>query len=119
MKLFRLEAHGPLTVISPSAEVETLTETMLQSEAERILKELRAAPPRAVVIDLSQVRFFGSAFISVLLRIHKLIRLNGGKVVLAGAGERITELLQLTALNTLWTTFQNRADALAGLVDAE
>jgi anti-sigma B factor antagonist len=118
MKLFRVEAHGPLTIISPATEVETLPESMLQMEADRILSGLRAAPPRAVILDLGAMSFFGSAFISVMLRIHKLVRLTGGKLVLAGVSERVKELLQLTSLNTLWTSFHDRAEALAGLVDA-
>jgi anti-anti-sigma factor len=112
---FRIERHGDLAVIIPSPEVENMPETLIQPAAEMVLAPLRSDPPTGLVIDLSQVKFFGSAFISFLLKCHMLVKKHGSEVVLAGTSTRIRELLHLTALDTLWALYDTRAEALAAL----
>ncbi len=112
---FRIERHGDLAVIIPSPEVENMPETLIQPAAELVLAPLRKDPPTGLVIDLSQVKFFGSAFISFLLKCHMLVKKHGSEVVLAGVSSRIRELLHLTALDTLWALYDTRHEALDAL----
>src|SRR2546425_7585511 len=111
-KSFRVERHGDIAIVIPSPEVESMHENLIQQAAQMVLAPLRADPPAGLVIDLSQVRFFGSVFISFLLRCHMLVKKHGSEVVLAGASDRIKELLHLTALDTLWALYDTRAQAL-------
>ena len=112
---FRIERHGDIAVIIPSPEVENMPETLIQPAAELVLAPLRKDPPTGLVIDLSQVKFFGSAFISFLLKCHMLVKKHGSEVVLAGASARVRELLHLTALDTLWALYDTRAEAVEAL----
>jgi anti-sigma B factor antagonist len=112
---FDVKRHGDLAIIIPSANVENMPETLIQPAAEMVLAPLRKNPPSGVVIDLSQVKFFGSAFISFLLKCHLLARTHGYEVVLAGASERIRELLNVTNLNTLWALYDSPNEALEAL----
>src|SRR5207244_9269063 len=112
---FRVERHGDIAVIIPVPEVESMPENLIQQAAQLVLAPLKADPPAGLVIDLSQVRFFGSVFISFLLRCHMLVKKHGSEVVLAGASNRIRELLHLTALDTLWALYDTRAEALDAL----
>jgi len=104
-----------MAVIIPSPEVESMPENLIQQAAQIVLAPLRNDPPAGLVIDLSQVKFFGSVFISFLLRCHMLVKKHGSEVVLAGASERVRELLHLTALDTLWALYDTRAEALEAL----
>ena len=112
---FRIERHGDIAVIIPSPEVESMPENLIQQAAQRVLAPLRADPPAGLVIDLSQVSYFGSVFLSFLLRCHMLVKKHGSEVVLAGASERARELLHLTALDTLWAIYNTRAEAIEAL----
>jgi anti-anti-sigma factor len=112
---FRVERHGNIALIIPASEVESMPENLIQQAAEIVLAPLRKDPPDGVVIDLSQVKFFGSVFISFLLKCHMLAKKNGCEVVLAGASERVRELLHLTALDTLWALYDTRGEALESL----
>jgi anti-anti-sigma factor len=116
---FRIERHGDIAVIIPSPEVESMHEHLIQQAAQMVLAPLREDPPAGIVIDLSQVSYFGSVFLSFLLRCHMLAKKQGSEVVLAGASERTRELLHLTALDTLWALYQTRAEALAALGGAD
>src|SRR5690348_17222543 len=109
---FRVERHGNIAVIIPAPEVESMPENLIQQAAELVLAPLRKDPPDGLVIDLSEVKFFGSVFISFLLKCHMLVKKHGSEVVLAGASDRVRELLQLTALDTLWALYKTRAEAL-------
>src|SRR5205085_4116229 len=112
---FRVERHGDLAVIIPASEVESMPENLIQQAAEIVLAPLRKDPPAGLVIDLSQVKFFGSVFISFLLKCHMLAKRHGSEVVLAGASPRARELLHLTALDTLWAIYDNLDEALEAL----
>jgi anti-anti-sigma factor len=112
---FRVERHGNIAVIIPAPEVENMPENLIQQAAELVLAPLRNDPPDGLVIDLSEVKFFGSVFISFLLKCHMLVKKHGSEVVLAGSSDRVRELLQLTALDTLWALYKTRAEALQSL----
>ncbi len=116
---FRIERHGDIAVIIPSPEVESMHEALIQQAAQLVLAPLRDDPPAGLVIDLSRVNYFGSVFISFLLRCHMLVKKQGSEVVLAGASERIRELLHLTALDTLWAIYRTRAEALEALAGSD
>jgi anti-anti-sigma factor len=112
---FRVQWHGDIAVITPAAEVESMPENLIQQAAEIVLAPLRKTPPAGMVIDLSQVRFFGSVFISFLLKCHMLAKRHGTEVVLAGASPRARELLHLTALDTLWALYDSVDEAMEAL----
>src|SRR5207302_6571860 len=112
---FRVERHGEIAVIIPAPEVESMEESLIQQAAEIVLAPLRKDPPGGLVVDLSEVKFFGSVFISFLLKCHMLVKKHGSELVLAGASDRVRELLHLTALDTLWALYSTRAEALGAL----
>ncbi len=112
---FRIERHGDIAVIIPSPEVESMPETLIQQAAQIVLAPLKSDPPAGLVIDLTQVGYFGSVFLSFLLRCHLIAKKHGTEVVLAGPSARTRELLHLTALDTLWALYETRAEALEAL----
>ena len=112
---FRVERHGDIAVVIPSPEVESMQDNLMQQAAEMVLAPLQDDPPVGLIIDLSQVKYFGSVFLSFLLKCHMLAKRRGSEIVLAGASERSRELLHLTALDTLWALYDTRAQALEAL----
>src|ERR1700752_3795103 len=116
---FRVERHGDVAVITPASEVESMPENRIQQAAEMVLAPLRQDPPAGLVIDLSQVKFFGSVFISFLLKCHMLVKKHGSEVVLAGCSDRIRELLHLTALDTLWALYDTRSEAVQAMAGSD
>lgn len=112
---FQVKRHGELAVIVPSPEVEQLPENLIQTAASMVLGPLKSDPPLNLIVDLSGVRYFGSAFIQFLLRCHLLVKQHGSELVLAGTNERIRELLRTTALDTLWACYDTRQEALDAL----
>lgn len=112
---FQIERHGEIAVVTPSAKVEEMHETLIEQAARMVVQSLREEPPEGIVVDLSQVNYFGSVFVSFLLRLHSLAKKHGTEIVLAGASEPARELLNLLDLKTLWALYDTRQEALDAL----
>ena len=112
---FQIERRGDIAVITPSPEVENMAENLIEQAAQMVLAPLKANPPSGLIVDLSKVNFFGSVFISFLLRCHLLIKKQGAELVLAGVSDRVRELLRLTSLDTLWALYATREEAVDSL----
>jgi anti-anti-sigma factor len=118
-EFFQVKRHGDVAVVVPSPEVEHLPETLIQPAAAMVLAPLKADPPTHMIVDLGGVRYFGSAFITFLLRCHLLVKQQGSELVLSGVNDRIRELLRTTALDTLWALYDSRAEALEALTGSD
>lgn len=112
---FTVTRHGDVAMIVPSPEVEQLPENLISPAAAMVLAPLKIDPPMHLIVDLTNVRYFGSAFITFLLRCHLLIKGRGSELVLAGVNDEIRELLNTTALDTLWALYDTRQEALDAL----
>jgi len=112
---FQMKWHGDIVVIMPSPEVEQLPENLIQPAAEMLLAPMKEDPPSHLIVDLSGVSYFGSAFLTFLLRCHLLVKKEGSELVLAGVNNRIRELLRVTQFDTLWALYDTRQEAIDAL----
>jgi anti-sigma B factor antagonist len=112
---FSVRRHGEVAVITVSANIEHLPANSIETAAQLVLAPLKENPPSNVIVDLAQVAFFTSEFISFLLRCHVIVKKHHGELVLAGVSDRVRELLRQTALDTLWAIYASRNEALDAL----
>jgi anti-sigma B factor antagonist len=109
---FRLEWHGNTVIITPSPSIEQMPWDLTEQAADIVMEPLKSSPSPMAVIDLSEVEFFGSAFLALLLRCHTAVKSRGGELVLSGPSKTARDLLKLTALDTLWAIYETRAEAI-------
>ncbi|MFO0946981.1 MAG: STAS domain-containing protein [Planctomycetota bacterium] len=109
---FRIERHGDVAVVIPSSEVESLQWELIEQASDLVLGPISRMDTPLVIIDLSEVDYFGSVFLSLLLRTWKSVFQHGGTMVLCGVSKRARELLKLTALDTLWAIYDTRNEAM-------
>jgi len=107
--------QGDFAVILPSPEIENMPENMLEQAAQMVLHPLRERPPGGIIVDLTGVNFVGSVFLSFLLRCHKIVKMRGSEMVLAGVSPKTRELLRVTALDTVWALYDSQAEAREAL----
>ena len=112
---FQLEWHGNTVVIIPAPDVESMRWDLIEQSADIVMEPLREQEVPMVVVDLSEVSYFGSVFLALLLRCPKLVKSSGGELVLCGASTMASELLRVTALDTLWAIYDTREEALSAL----
>jgi anti-sigma B factor antagonist len=112
---FRVERHGEIAVVIPSAKVEEMHETLIEQAAKMVVNALREDPPAGIIIDLTGVNYVGSVFVSFLLRCHMLAKKHGSEIVMAGPSDAARELFRLLDLETLWAIYETRQEAIDAL----
>ena len=76
------------------------------------LVELAAAPKRAVVVDLSSLKFLASIGISALIACAKEVQRRGGKMALVvNSGSTVMMSLEATGVSELIPVFEDASDA--------
>lgn len=109
---FRLEWHGNAVIITPASNVESMNWELIEQAADIVMAPLKKHDSPMVVFDLSEVNYFGSVFLALLLRCHTAVKSRGGELVLCGASKMARELLKITALDTLWAIYETKDEAL-------
>lgn len=109
---FRLEWHGSTIVITPASNVESMNWELIEQAADIVMAPLKQQQSPMVVVDLSEVNYFGSVFLALLLRCHTSVKSRGGELVLCGCSKMARELLKITALDTLWAIYDTKDEAL-------
>jgi anti-anti-sigma factor len=112
---FRIEWHGDVLVLVPAVSIESLNWDVIEQTTQLVLKPVREQVVPMLIVDLTGVTYFGSVFLALLLRCHKLIKSRGGELVICGAKGAVRDLLRITALDTLWAIYETRGEALEAL----
>ncbi len=112
---FSVSWHGENVVVVAGETINSLTALDIETAAKLVLTPLRNATFTNMIVDLEQVNFFSSEFITFLMRCYELTKANNGELILTGVSERISELLTETNLDTLWAIYKTRQEALSVL----
>lgn len=112
---FQFEWHGDTVVMTPAPNVEQMRWDLIEQAAEVVMEPLQQQDVPMVVVDLSDVNYFGSVFLALLLRCHKFVKSRGGELVLCGVSKVAGELLRMTALDTIWAIYDTKDEALDAL----
>jgi anti-sigma B factor antagonist len=113
---FTIERRGELTVVMATPALESIAMGLEEQAAELIFDPIRHDAEPLIVFDLSQIDYFGSVFLGVLLRCWKLVQAKGGTMALAGVSDRAKELLHLTSLDFVWPIYADRREAIEALL---
>ena len=113
---FTIERRGDLTVITGTEELENVEYGLEEAVSKLILKPLESEVEPQVVFDLSQVKFFGSNFLALLIRCWKLVLARGGTMALSGLDARSRELLRVTSLDIVWPIYDSKREAIEALL---
>ncbi len=111
-----IEPQLGATVIALGAEVGNLDEEYVDEIAEVMLDAAKAANPPYLVVDLSQTKYFGSAFLGVLFRVWNRIRAQeNGRFAICGLRDFCSDVIETAHLNDLWDIFDSCDDAITSL----
>lgn len=80
-----------------------------------VLRELPSEERKCVVADLEGIRLMNSSGLGMLIGAHTTVRNGGGELVLAGPGERVEGLLEITRLDQVFRVFESVEEAVEEL----
>ena len=92
----RVDELADWTVVTLSGQLDVATAPDLR----QALQEAQYAGADRVVVDLADLQFLDSFGLGVLVGGLRRARLHGGRLVLAGANDRIRQILEVTGLDT-------------------
>ena len=102
-------AAGDVTILDVSGK-------MTLGEGDEILKDkvhsLALQGRKKIVLNLAAVPYIDSAGLGEIVRTYTTISRQGGSLKLLGLTKRITDLLSITKLLTVFETYDNEADAV-------
>ena len=111
-----MERHGDLILYIATPALETIDAGLETQVAEVILSPLSRLSGPLVVFDLAAVNYFGSMFLTLLIRCWKLTSAKGGMMALSGVSPQAKELLHVTSLDMLWPMYATRREAMEALL---
>ncbi len=107
--LIEQRAAGDVTILD-------LKGKMTLGEGDEILKDkvnsLAMQGRKRIVLNLAAVPYIDSAGLGEIVRTYTTVSRQGGSLKLHGLTKRITDLLSITKLLTVFETYDNEADAV-------
>jgi anti-sigma B factor antagonist len=107
----KAEAETTGGVLAAQILLEKVTDRDCAAVMNDLIEAARHASWR-IALDLSRVMLLASAGLGALINLHKQCQTGGGKLVVFGMRDEITELMKLTKLNRLLNIADTRDAAI-------
>ncbi len=114
-KYFRVEPSGQTLVFSAISSINMLFEDEVREECAALIDQLSQRHATNAVIDLGSVDYFGSVMLELMVALWKHVKTGTGKFVVCNVPTVGEQVLHTAKLDTLWTIFPSREEALATL----
>ena len=111
-----IEAEGGWVIVTFSGALSQIGEQQIpqaKANLEAGLERAEEHVPPKLLLDLTEVGFFGSSFIEVMYRGWKAMTAAEGQFAIVACSEHCREVLTVTRLDQLWSIYDDRASALA------
>jgi anti-sigma B factor antagonist len=89
--------------------------TGVENAADILRSMIREQKPRKMVIDFSQVRFFSSQMLGLLVDLWRRMKEIGGALTISGINPQLTRVFRITHLDKLFEFYENTDLAVASL----
>lgn len=113
---FTIERHGELTIVTATPALESVGLGLEILAAKLIVEPLKGEVEPILLFDLSQVTYFGSVFLAVMIRCWKIVLSKSGTMGLSGVSSHARELLHFTSLDQAWPIYNDRREAIDALL---
>lgn len=118
LNIFDVRADDEILVVSPKVDAGSFRYHELHREANSVRDQLSKPNIRHLVLNLSQLEYFGSEFIGSLVSMARDVRNRRGKAAICSANETMIDVLKNMSLFKLWPYFPTEAEAIRHLRSA-
>lgn len=112
---FSLERHADFALLAISPELNAFHWGDIERSTAAMLSALEAAKVPAVIVDLSALEYLGSAQVTVLIRIWKVVKSWNARLVVLVTAPVVREVLKTAGLASLWEFADSKAAAYHAL----
>jgi anti-anti-sigma factor len=97
----KIENGTDVTIVTFQEE-NILEEQQIRKLERLILPVIRDRPDKRLVLNFENVRFMSSAFLGLLVKVHKRVIEAGGRLQLYNLDPKIYKVFQITKLTTIF-----------------
>lgn len=99
----------PYTLVELAGEADVLDTEALQG----VLETQARKRPGLLVIEMSGLQFMDSAALHAILRAHRMLVRDGGRLVLVSPHDTVARVLQMTEVDRIVPVYASVAEAVA------
>jgi anti-sigma B factor antagonist len=104
--------NGDVTIVDLSGQITLGENSILLRQT---IKELAAQGERKILLNLAGVAFIDSGGLGELVTSHANLSREGGRIKLLHLQKRVSDLLQLTKVTTIFEIYTNEAIAVLSM----
>jgi anti-anti-sigma factor len=121
--VFEFEHHGNILVVTAHGPFMEFRDNDIRNAYNDAFRLLSEPGTRHLLVDFSQLDYFGSTFVGVLIRLARRARANSGQTALCCLTDNMREMLQTLMLlenpkvDFAMQPYPTREAAIKGLTD--
>ena len=115
--MFEIRRDEDTLILVPLVNLSDFLFESLAAESKEIFDALDDGRTVNMVVDLRKTSYFGTDFLSILLKSWRKLRPRNGRLALCSLSENEREVLQICQLDSLWPVCDNLDKALQAVRD--
>ena len=122
-QVFEFERSGDVLVVVPTGSLMEFRDNDIRNAYNDTYRYLNEPDVKHLLVDFSNLEYFASTFVGMLIRLAKKARQGGGEAVLCKLSDNMKQmmktlmLLENTKTDFFWVPYESRDAALAALAD--
>ena len=119
--VFEYERSGCILIVSPTGSLMEFRDNDVRNAYNETYRLLNEPDVTHLLVDFSNLSYFASTFVGMLIRLAKKARQGGGEAVLCNLSDNMKSmmktlmLLENTKTDFYWVAFASRDEALSSL----
>jgi anti-anti-sigma factor len=109
--VFKIDADQETLIVFPVVDGGGFRYQQLHVEANALQRKFETKQFANLVFDLSNLNYFGSELIGVMIRLARAVTNGSGRAAFCGPSPKMMEVLEGMRLTKLWPIFASREDA--------
>lgn len=124
-QVFEFERSGNILIVVPTGSLMEFRDNEVRNAYNATYRFLSDPEVRHLLIDFSQLEYFASTFVGMLIRLAKKARQDGGEAVLCRLSDNMRKmmktlmLLENTKTDFFWVPYPSREAAIAALAEKD
>ena len=103
-----VRTEGVATIVSLAGEIDLAHSPRIHRE----LVHLCDGRPERIILDLTAVGYMDSSGVGTLVEVYRRVQGYGGRLVLAGAQDKVRSIFEIAQLDRIFTFCNTLAEAL-------
>lgn len=111
----QISRQSDVTILDLGESYDSLDTERIERLTRMLREQAEGADPPRLLLDLSRTRFIGSSFLEAVMLAWKQVRARSGILALCGLTPLCREVFEAAQLDSIWTLYPTRAEAVEAL----